>query len=107
MTKVPIDHQAKVKADYWAIFDPPGGRSCFGMVWAVFDRASRGWRYLTMTPAPARQPQEPLRRRLHPDTPKRADTSVEETMTSAALHHHQEPASVANFPPELGRHIDS
>jgi transposase-like protein len=28
----------------------PGERSCLSLVWAVLDRASRGWRGLTMTP---------------------------------------------------------
>ena len=28
----------------------PGERSCLALVWAVLDRASRGWRGLTMTP---------------------------------------------------------
>src|SRR5664280_1611456 len=29
----------------------PGEHSCTSLVWAVLDRASRGWRGLTMTPA--------------------------------------------------------
>jgi hypothetical protein len=28
----------------------PGETSCLGLVWAVLDRASRGWRGLTMSP---------------------------------------------------------
>jgi transposase-like protein len=28
----------------------PGERSCVSLVWAVLDRASRGWRGLTVTP---------------------------------------------------------
>lgn len=39
----------------------PGERSCLGLVLAVLDRASRGWRGVTMTPATVRQLQE-LRR---------------------------------------------
>jgi Transposase, Mutator family len=35
----------------------PGETSCFTLVWAVLDRASRGWRGLTMTSdAPTRWP---------------------------------------------------
>jgi putative transposase len=32
----------------------PGERSCHTLVWAVRDRASRGWRDLTNTPAASR-----------------------------------------------------
>jgi putative transposase len=41
----------------------PGETSCLSIVWAVLDRASRGWRGLTMTPAGLRQLQD-LRRSL-------------------------------------------
>ncbi len=30
----------------------PGERSCLGLVWAMLDRASRGFRGVTMTPPP-------------------------------------------------------
>jgi putative transposase len=30
----------------------PGEQSCLSLVWAVLDRASNGWRGLTMTPPP-------------------------------------------------------
>jgi transposase-like protein len=33
----------------------PGESSCLNLVWAVLDRASRGWRAFTMTPAITRQ----------------------------------------------------
>ena len=42
----------------------PGERSCLSLVWAVLDRASRGWRGVVMTPAGVRLLQE-LRRQLH------------------------------------------
>lgn len=42
----------------------PGEASCLTLVWAVLDRASRGWRGLTYTPAIARHLAE-LRHRLH------------------------------------------
>ena len=41
----------------------PGETSCLTLVWAVLDRASRGWRGLTMTAAGLRQLQD-LRRSL-------------------------------------------
>jgi transposase-like protein len=33
---------------------PPGERSCLSLVWAVLDRASRGWRGVDMNPANVR-----------------------------------------------------
>lgn len=42
----------------------PGERSCLSLVWAVLDRASRGWRGVVMTPAAVRLLQD-LRRQLH------------------------------------------
>ena len=90
VAKVPVEHQAEVKAAHWAIFDPtrepPGDRSiavaakrtadfsatfgrrfpCLGLVWAVLDRASRGWRGVTITPATVRQLQELRRKLLRP-----------------------------------------
>ena len=41
----------------------PGERSCLTLVWAVLDRASKGWRGLTYTPAATRLFQD-LRRQL-------------------------------------------
>jgi transposase-like protein len=41
----------------------PGERSCLSLVWAVLDRASKGWRGLTMTPKALRRLQD-LRRQL-------------------------------------------
>ena len=46
----------------------PGERSCLSLVWAVLDRASRGWRRVAMTPAAVRLLQE-LRRQLHHPAP--------------------------------------
>jgi hypothetical protein len=42
----------------------PGERTCLSLVWAVLERASRGWRGVVMTPAAVRLLQE-LRRQLH------------------------------------------
>ena len=41
----------------------PGEQSCLSLVWAVLDRASRGWRGVEMTPAVVRRLQN-LRREL-------------------------------------------
>jgi transposase-like protein len=41
----------------------PGERSCLSLVWAALDRASHGWRGLTMTPNGLRLLQD-LRRQL-------------------------------------------
>jgi putative transposase len=46
----------------------PGERSCLSLVWAVLDRAGRGWRGVVMTPTAVRLLQE-LRRRLHHPSP--------------------------------------
>jgi transposase-like protein len=42
----------------------PGERSCLSLVWAVLDRASRGWRGVDMNPRAVRVLQD-LRRELH------------------------------------------
>jgi putative transposase len=53
----------------------PGEASCLNLVWAVLDRASRGWRGLTTTSHSTRQLQD-LRRQLHdPPTPIRHQPS--------------------------------
>jgi len=44
----------------------PGEASCLSLVWAVLDRASRGWRGLTMTPKALRLLQDLRRQLLHP-----------------------------------------
>jgi transposase-like protein len=60
----------------------PGERSCLSLVWAVLDRASRGWRGVVMTPAAVRLLQE-LRRQLHhPSRPHKE--VVDQTVTPAA-----------------------
>jgi putative transposase len=41
----------------------PGERSCLSLVWAVLDRASRGWRGVDQTPANVRLLQQ-LRHQL-------------------------------------------
>jgi putative transposase len=58
----------------------PGETSCLGLVWAVLDRASGGWRGLTMSPKALRLLQD-LRRQLpHPP----AEEVIDEAVTAAA-----------------------
>jgi transposase-like protein len=67
----------------------PGERSCLSLVWAVLDRATGGWRGVTVTPADARL-LAGLRARLHPDAapgapdaPSGADVTVPAASESA------------------------
>lgn len=46
----------------------PGETSCLSLVWAVLDRASRGWRGFTVTAAGTRLLQDLRRQTLHPPT---------------------------------------
>ena len=50
----------------------PGEASCLSLVWAVLDRASKGWRGLPYTPAITRHLTE-LRQRLHHPTDTHSD----------------------------------
>jgi hypothetical protein len=59
----------------------PGERSCLSLVWAVLDRASRGWRGVVMTLAAVRLLQE-LRRQLHHPSPP--EEVVDQPVTPAA-----------------------
>jgi len=62
----------------------PGERTCLGLVWAVLDRASRGWRGVVMTPVAVRQLQD-LRRQLFVPTPiEEVPAESTETVTAAA-----------------------
>lgn len=62
----------------------PGERSCLGLVWAVLDRASRGWRGVTMTPAAVRQLQELRHQLFNPSSIEEVPTEVNEAVTTAA-----------------------
>jgi putative transposase len=53
----------------------PGERSCLSLVWAVLDRASRGWRGVTQTPAGVRLLQD-LRRDLRLPPHRQPDKEV-------------------------------
>jgi hypothetical protein len=57
----------------------PGETSCLGLVWAVLDRASRGWRGLTMSPKALRLLQDLRRQLLHP----RAEEVIDEAVSSS------------------------
>ena len=56
----------------------PGEASCLNLVWAVLDRASRGWRGLSMTTTGTRLLADLRRQLLDPPTPIRPkiDTDV-------------------------------
>lgn len=63
----------------------PGEQSCLSLVWAVLDRASAGWRGLTMTPAALRQLQDLRRELLHqPPDDRHAEDATAETVSTAA-----------------------
>jgi putative transposase len=59
----------------------PGETTCLALVWAVLDRASRGWRGLTMTPKGLRLLQDLRRQLLHPLMPEEV---VDQAVTAAA-----------------------
>jgi putative transposase len=63
----------------------PGEQSCLSLIWAVLDRASKGWRGLTMTPKALRRLQD-LRRELLAEPPGHHGNEevVAETVTAAA-----------------------
>ncbi|GAC1312101.1 MAG: IS256 family transposase [Acidimicrobiales bacterium] len=61
----------------------PGERSCLSLVWAVLDRASRGWRGVQQTIPSIRLLAEIRRDLFNPDPKANADTGIE-TVTAAA-----------------------
>jgi putative transposase len=65
----------------------PGEQSCLPLVWAVLERASKGWRGLTMTPKALRRLQD-LRRELLAQPPGHSGNGEvsAETVTAAASH---------------------
>jgi putative transposase len=62
----------------------PGEQSCLSLVWAVLDRASKGWRGLTMTPKALRRLQDLRREGLCERPEPRAEEVATETVTTAA-----------------------
>lgn len=67
----------------------PGEASCLSLAWAVLDRASRGWRGLTMTPEQTRLLQDLRHQLLDPPTairrPHTTDTPTEDSDTVGAV----------------------
>jgi transposase-like protein len=59
----------------------PGETSCLSLVWAVLDRASRGWRGLTMNPRALRLLHDLRRQLLHP---AHSEEVIDEPVTAAA-----------------------
>jgi putative transposase len=62
----------------------PGEQSCLSLVWAVLDRASRGWRGLTMTPKALRRLQDLRRDLLGQPRPLAPEEVIAQTVTTAA-----------------------
>ena len=63
----------------------PGEASCLNLVWAVLDRASRGWRGMTMNSAATRQLAELRHQLLDPPTPIRPKINTDATTNSATV----------------------
>lgn len=62
----------------------PGERTCLGLVWAVLDRASRGWRGVVMTPVAVRQLQDLRRQLFNPTTIEEVPKQSTDAVTAAA-----------------------
>jgi transposase-like protein len=62
----------------------PGEQSCLSLVWAVLDRASKGWRGLTMTPRALRRLQDLRHQLLGQPRPSALEEVIAETVTTAA-----------------------
>jgi len=61
----------------------PGERSCLSLVWAVLDRASRGWRGVKHTPATTRLLADIRRQLLEPPVSIAPEPNAEEVATEA------------------------
>lgn len=62
----------------------PGERSCLSLVWAVLDRASRGWRGVDMSPRAVRLLQDLRRELFGPPAQAEREEVIEETVVPAA-----------------------
>jgi putative transposase len=62
----------------------PGEQSCLSLVWAVLDRASRGWRGVEMTPAVVRRLQNLRRELIDPPNEHEDEEVINEAVTAAA-----------------------
>jgi putative transposase len=87
--RFPVEHHARVRHSNFiertfgetkrhtkVIGRFPGETSAITLVWAVLDRASRGWRGLTMTPINTRLLQDLRRSLLHPPRKLRPPSSA-------------------------------
>ena len=64
----------------------PGETSCLNLVWAVLDRASRGWRGMTMTPTGTRLLADLRHQLLDPPTPiRKPNTNINDAETVGAV----------------------
>ena len=63
----------------------PGEASCLNLVWAVLDRASRGWRGMSMTSATTRLLAELRHQLLDPPTPIRPKINTDVTANPATV----------------------
>jgi transposase-like protein len=62
----------------------PGEESCLSLVWAVLDRASKGWRGLRMTPKALRRLQDLRRELLGQQRPSAPQEVIAQPVTTAA-----------------------
>ena len=62
----------------------PGERSCLSLVWAVLDRASRGWQGVDMSPRAVRLLQDLPRELLGPPTQDEPEEVIDESVAPAA-----------------------
>jgi transposase-like protein len=62
----------------------PGEQSCLSLVWAVLDRASKGWRGFTMTPKALRRLQDLRRELLGSPRSDEPEEVITKTVTAAA-----------------------
>lgn len=62
----------------------PGEQSCLSLVWAVLDRASRGWRGVEMTPSVVRRLQNLRRELIEPSRERDDEEVVDGAVTAAA-----------------------
>jgi putative transposase len=62
----------------------PGERSCLSLVWAVLDRASRGWRGVDMTPKAVRRLHQLRHELLGPPRQSTGEEVVAKAVTAAA-----------------------
>src|SRR3984893_6257499 len=84
----------------------PGEASCLNLVWALLDRASRGWRGMTMAPTGTRLLNDIRHQLLDPPTPLRPTDTTKITAAaklSEPSHMTTEEASRSSFTPTVGR----